>query len=123
MWPRSSILSPCSMALHKENEGWETTVMWKLRKPGDAYIETVDPRTGWRYEVVKSWQQDGSKPYARVFRNVHGSESGMGDFFVGAVGRVIVDFDSSIFEDAQEAGRSLFCERLPFDVDLEVHAR
>lgn len=82
--------------------------MGKSRKPGNAYILTEDPRTGWRYEVLKTWQADGAKPYARAFCNVHGFATEMGDVYVSEVGRSVVAYDGTVFESAEEAGQALF---------------
>jgi len=82
--------------------------MGRSRKPGSAYITTEDPRTGWRYEVLKTWQTDGTKPFARAFCNVHGFATEMGDVYVADIGRVILDFDQSVFPSEAVAHHALF---------------
>jgi len=88
-------------------------LMGKSRKPGDAYITTADPRTGWTWEVLKTYQADGSKPYARAFCNVHGFATEMGDTYISDIGTDIVSFDASVFEDRLAAFDALFGEGTP----------
>ena len=83
-------------------------LMGKSRKPGNAYITTLDPRTGWTWEVLKTWQANGSKPYARAFCNVHGFATEMGDVYTADIGRIITDFDRDVFEDEAAARLALF---------------
>jgi hypothetical protein len=95
--------------------------MGKSRKPGDAYITTVDDRTGWRYEVLKTYQVDGSKPYARAFCNVHGFATEMGDVYVADIysgGPQIVAFDQAVFADQDAARLALFGKGTPSAPDL-----
>ena len=54
----------------------------KVYKGETPYATWVDRRTGWRYELLKSWQGDNSKPYARWFCRVHGFCTEMGDCYV-----------------------------------------
>jgi len=83
-------------------------LMGKSRKPGNAYITTTDPRLGWTWEVLKTWQANGSKPYARAFCNVHGFATEMGDCYITDIGRTITDFDHDVFASADEARAALF---------------
>lgn len=87
--------------------------MGRSRKPGDAYITTVDYRTGWTYEVLKTYQLDGGKPYARAFCNVHGFATEMGDVYVSDIGKTIESFDESVFETRDHARVALFGGELP----------
>jgi hypothetical protein len=88
-------------------------LMGKSRKPGNAYITTWDPRTGWTWEVLKTWQADGSKPYARAFCNVHGFATEMGDCYVADIGDIITDFDETVFANEDEARVALFGAGIP----------
>ena len=87
--------------------------MGKSRKPGDAYITTTDVRTGWKYEILKTYQLDGSKPYARAFCNVHGFETEMGDTYIADIGMIVEDFDATVFENKAEAITALFGSGTP----------
>jgi hypothetical protein len=87
--------------------------MGKSRKPGSAYITTTDHRLGWTWEVLKTYQRDGSKPYARAFCNVHGFETEMGDVYIADIGTDIVSWDSKVFADRQEAFEALFGTGVP----------
>lgn len=93
-------------------KGWEmarkVNPMGKSRKPGDAYITTTDHRLGWTWEVLKSYQVDGSKPYARAFCNVHGFATEMGDCYIADIGTDVVDFDATVFANRAEAFAALF---------------
>lgn len=63
----------------------------KARKPGDAYVVVIEPRSGWKYEVLKLYKPvEASKkdPYARAFCNVHGFEVEMGDVYLAEIGGV-----------------------------------
>jgi len=82
--------------------------MARSRKAGNAYLTTVDPRTGWTYEVLRTYQADGAKPYARAFCNVHGWATELGDVYVTEVGRVITDYDRSVFPNELGAYQALF---------------
>jgi hypothetical protein len=60
-------------------------VFGKSRKPGNAYVEVTDFRTGWRYEVLKLYKSvEASKkdPYARAFCFVHGICDEYGDTYL-----------------------------------------
>jgi hypothetical protein len=82
--------------------------MGKSRKPGAAYITTADRRLGWTWEVLKTYQVDGSKPYARAFCNVHGFATEMGDCYIADIGTHIVDFDETVFATVEDAFTALF---------------
>ena len=66
------------------------------------------PTIGWEWEVLKSYQLDGAKPYARVFANVHGFATEMGDCYVTDLGTQLVDFDREVFTDSADAMRAVF---------------
>lgn len=82
--------------------------MGKSRKPGNAYVTLMNPRIGWTWEVLKSWQADGAKPYARVFCNVHGFETEMGDVYVADLGRALIGYDETVFGSEMEAFEAVF---------------
>lgn len=54
----------------------------KTRKPDQPYATWTDLRSGWKYKLLKSWQGDNSKEYARWFVDVHGFGHDMGDEYV-----------------------------------------
>ena len=82
--------------------------MGKSRKPGNAYMTLSDPRLGWTWEVLKTYQQDGSKPYARAFCNVHGFATEMGDCYVSEIGTQLVDYDRDVFSSSADALAAVF---------------
>ena len=92
--------------------------MERSRPPTDPYIVTEDPRIGWHWSILKTYQADGSKPYARAFCRVRGDEDELDDGYVSEIGRVIIDFDRDTFDTPQDAGLALFGTSLPFLVDL-----
>ncbi len=60
----------------------------KTRKRGDPYEVWENPRAGWRWEVLKKWQADDDKPYARWFCFVTSPmcpEGEMGDVYVSEI--------------------------------------
>jgi len=87
--------------------------MGKSRKPGDAYIVTTDPRTGWTYEILKTYQLDGSKPYARAFCNVHGFATDIGDVYIAEIGTRLDLYDREVFASAADALAALFGSGTP----------
>jgi hypothetical protein len=42
----------------------------KCRELNNPYASWVDPRTGWEFQLLKSWQADNSKEYGRWFMAV-----------------------------------------------------
>lgn len=42
-------------------------VAGKARKLDNPYAQWTDPRTGWEYKLLKSWQADNSKEHGRWF--------------------------------------------------------
>lgn len=54
----------------------------RLNKGDKPYAQWTDPRTGWSYALLKSWQGDNSKPYARWLVDVHGWGHDTGDTYV-----------------------------------------
>lgn len=88
-------------------------LMSKSRKPSGErpYITLVDERMvpEWTYQVLKSYQQDGSKPYARVFCLVDGFAEDLGDVYVDDLkGARIIDFDRDVFASENDARVALF---------------
>jgi hypothetical protein len=69
----------------------------KTRPVSDPYEVWVSPDGLWRWEVLKKWQADDNKPYARWFCNVktpfvpHGE---MGDVYVSDIKRMAVAWRS-----------------------------
>lgn len=60
----------------------------KTRPTTDPYETLTDPRTGWVYKVLKhyaSTERELVDPYARVFCEVQGFETEMGDTYVSDV--------------------------------------
>ena len=60
----------------------------KTRKPGNPY--EVWEGCGIKYEVLKKYQVDDNKPYARWFVNAIGPYPEMGDMYVAEVKRFMV---------------------------------
>lgn len=59
--------------------------MLKTRPDNNPYEIWEDPRTGWTWKVLKKWQVDDEKPYARWFCKVHSPivpEGEYGDVYV-----------------------------------------
>jgi hypothetical protein len=54
----------------------------KVRKIDNPYATWIDPSCGWEFRLLKSWQGDNSKEYARWFMWVCGDYSEMGDEYV-----------------------------------------
>lgn len=57
----------------------------KTRKAGNAYAVVIDPRTGWKYEILKLYKRlESSKkdPFARAFCLVHGIATEYGDTYL-----------------------------------------
>ena len=57
----------------------------KERKRGDPYEVWATPDRSWRWEVLKKWQADDNKPYARWFCDVYSPfvpDGEMGDVYV-----------------------------------------
>jgi hypothetical protein len=78
--------------------------MGKTRKQGDPYL-VFENRFGWRFEVLKSWQGDDAKPFARWFCSVTSPMTGpyadMGDTYVADVLRdtTLSYADPAVFPD------------------------
>jgi hypothetical protein len=60
-------------------------VAGKTRPASNPYAEWTDLRSGWEYKLLKSWQGDNSKPYARWFVDVKGFGHDMGDEYVSNI--------------------------------------
>lgn len=69
----------------------------KSRKVEAPYLTVEDPRTGFIYKVLKAWQSDPDKPYARWFCAVSSPYTyggyDMGDTYVSDVRGIIVQRD------------------------------
>lgn len=91
--------------------------MGKARKPGNAYISFTDARSGWNYEILKSYQLDGSKPYARVFARVQGFGDDFGDTYVADLPRgwalQELNYDPEVFTSGADALQALFGSGVP----------
>lgn len=83
----------------------------KTRKADKPYITLELARAGWTWKVLKFWQADGSKPYARAFCDVssphtYGS-SDLGDVYVSdlrdamRMGAVATQLDGITVEEAK----------------------
>lgn len=88
----------------------------KLRKVDNPYATWTDQRTGWKYRLLKSWQTDNSKEYARWFVEVHGFGHDIGDVYVKEVrnGIYIADdlwFDETVWSSQREFIAWAFGER------------
>ena len=75
------------------------------------YATWTDPRTGWKYSLLKSWQQDNSQHHARWFMAVRGWGDDMGDTYVkdllpglvmAAAMQNNLTFDTAIWADTAE---------------------
>lgn len=76
----------------------------KTRPVTQPYASWTDARSGWKYKLLKSWQGDNSKPYARWFVDVEGFGHDRGDTYVAEMypGLMAADeivFDTSLWED------------------------
>lgn len=69
--------------------------MGKSRPKGQPWLVFENKAAGWRWEVLKSWQMDNRKPFARWFCNVTspytGSYGDMGDTYVDEILRYAVE--------------------------------
>lgn len=79
----------------------------RTRKSDNPYASWTDPRSGWQYKLLKSWQSDNSKEYARWFVDVHGYGHDLGDEYVyhlvPAVFRASdLVFDTTVWATRQE---------------------
>lgn len=73
------------------------------------YIELEGVGDGWKYHVLKTYQADGSKPYARAYCEVWGTNHEVGDVYIDSLRRLeMVGFDSTVFESADAAAAALF---------------
>jgi len=57
----------------------------RLSKGQLPYASWIDPATGWKYSILKSWQGDNSKEYSRWFMYVEGFSKEMGDEYCSNV--------------------------------------
>lgn len=92
----------------------------KSRKPTNPYATWTDQRNGWKYRLLKSWQGDNSKEYARWFVEVDGYFREMGDAYTREVrggiytnGSYTTDlwFDESVWSNQGEFIAWVFGER------------
>lgn len=81
-----------------------TNVMNKSRKVDAPYLVVEDFRTGFVYRILKSWQADPNKPYARWFCDVKspytGGGSDMGDTYVSDVRGIVTFRDPAVTDEA-----------------------
>lgn len=76
------------------------------RRVPNPYASWTDPRTGWKYKLLKSWQKDNKQEYARWHMLVDGYGLDMGDTYVHemiAGLRMATDlvFDTSVWPDKE----------------------
>src|SRR5213596_3794498 len=84
--------------------------MGKSRKTDNAYITFGSLDGSWTWKLLKSWQGDDGKAYARWFMDVSSpytmGGSDMGDTYVYdvlvAARAQVVDFDRDVFADIDE---------------------
>jgi hypothetical protein len=71
----------------------------KARKPGNPYLIFIGGPFG-PTEVLKSWQADNSKPYARWFVAVNGD---LGDSYAGDIARyeTLDYFDPAVLTEGE----------------------
>lgn len=76
----------------------------------NPYAQWIDPVTGWEYKLLKSWQGNNNKPYARWHVGVR-SEYTFGDFDMGdeyvdgllqGMPSAGLTFDNTIWSDLRE---------------------
>jgi len=73
------------------------------------YIELVGVGDGWKYHVLKTYQADGSKPYARAMCEVWGLGHDVGDVYIDALRRLdITSYDPAVFVNVDAAAEALF---------------
>jgi hypothetical protein len=78
----------------------------RVYKGEQPYAKWIDPRTGWQYELLKSWQSDNDKPYARWFMRVNDD---MGDTYVSELHSTMrhanytgqLEFDTTVWPDLE----------------------
>ena len=98
-------------------------VAGKSRKVDAPYATILDPTTGWKWTILKSWQADNSKQYSRWFCHVDGDYSEMGDVYCREVRpalaralaarepHLFVTFDETIFNTLGEFAAWAWGER------------
>lgn len=75
----------------------------------NPYLTLVDERIGWTWYVLKSYQADGRKPYARVFCMVEGFAREAGDVYIDDLrSATITQWDHDVFASGDEAAAALF---------------
>lgn len=83
----------------------KTNPAGKTRPLNKPYASWTDPSTGWQYKILKSWQADNSKEYARWFMWVSGDFAEMGDEYVAGVRSTLrytelfSDYDAPVYFD------------------------
>jgi hypothetical protein len=81
----------------------------RMKMNDRPYIELVGVGNGWRYHVLKTYQADGQKPYARAMCEVWGFAQEVGDVYIDDLRRLdLVGFDETVFESADAAAEALF---------------
>lgn len=78
----------------------------KERTHENPYATWTDPRTGWKYSLLKSWQAANKGAYARWMMNVVGYANDTGDVYVhemlhGIVQASDLQVDTTIWPDNQ----------------------
>lgn len=78
----------------------------KERKKESPYAFWTDPRTRWKYSLIKSWQAHNEKYQARWFVWVEGYEKEYGDTFVadllpGVLGATDLVFDTAVWPNKE----------------------
>jgi hypothetical protein len=93
----------------------------KTRKSDNPYATWTDPKTGWKYRLLKSWQADNSKEYSRWFVLVEGWGTDMGDEYCSNMrpglnramssGNENFDFDRTVWSTGGEFAAWAWGER------------
>lgn len=75
----------------------------KTRPASNPYASWTDARSRWQYKLLKSWQADNSKPYARWHVDVVGFGHDMGDEYAShllpGISSFDLTFDTTIWPD------------------------
>jgi hypothetical protein len=80
----------------------------KTRKTDNPYASWTDPRSGWKYKLLKSQQGDNSLPYARWFVDVEGYGHDLGDEYVSKLAKGLVTSDDLVFDESVWATKTDF---------------
>lgn len=82
----------------------------KSRKGDNPYASWTDPRTGWKYRLLKSWQGDNSGSFSRWFVEVFGYGHNMGDEYVKNLINGVFHADDLVFDESVWGTRKEFLE-------------